>query len=201
MLIESKLGIGNYKELEDTIKLKWIENTEKDKDISTSRLWSMDTEKEKTPIKEKLAFKKLVLEGIKISPYFKENSIQSPSSPLKTEDSYNLDFLSSSLITKNDMNAELEITSSEYEIKSTDWNIKSSEYNINSTDWNINSNLGKDSNIEEDIRFEKISEMNRNRPQDPVQKYLDRDEISVESANLKLDEAISSLQAMFGEKK
>ena len=43
--------------------------------------------------------------------------------------------------------------------------------------------------------------MNRNRPQDPVQKYLDRDEISVESANLKLDEAISSLQAMFGEKK
>ena len=93
MLIESKLGIGNYKELEDTIKLKWIENTEKDKDISTSRLWSMDTEKEKTPIKEKLAFKKLVLEGIKISPYFKENSIQSPSSPLKTEDSYNLDFL------------------------------------------------------------------------------------------------------------
>lgn len=201
MLIVSKLGIGNYKELEDTIKLKWIENTEKDKDISTSRLWSMDTEKEKTPIKEKLAFKKLVLEGIKISPYFKENSIQSPSSPLKTEDSYNLDFLSSSLITKNDMNAELEITSSEYEIKSTDWNIKSSEYNINSTDWNINSNLGKDSNIEEDIRFEKISEMNRNRPQDPVQKYLDRDEISVESANLKLDEAISSLQAMFGEKK
>ena len=201
MLIESKLGIGNYKELEDTIKLKWIENTEKDKDISTSRLWSMDTEKEKTPIKDKLAFKKLVLEGIKISPYFKENSIQSPSSPLKTEDSYNLDFLSSSLITKNDMNAELEITSSEYERKSTDWNIKSSEYNINSTDWNINSNLGKDSNIEEDIRFEKISEMNRNRPQDPVQKYLDRDEISVESANLKLDEAISSLQAMFGEKK
>ena len=201
MLIVSKLGIGNYKELEDTIKLKWFENTEKDKDISTSRLWSMDTEKEKTPIKEKLAFKKLVLEGIKISPYFKENSIQSPSSPLKTEDSYNLDFLSSSLITKNDMNAELEITSSEYEIKSTDWNIKSSEYNINSTDWNINSNLGKDSNIEEDIRFEKISEMNRNRPQDPVQKYLDRDEISVESANLKLDEAISSLQAMFGEKK
>ena len=201
LLIESKLGIGNYRDLEDTIKLKWIENTEKDKDISTSRLWSMDTEKEKTPIKEKLAFKKLVLEGIKISPYFKENSIQSPSSPLKTEDSYNLDFLSSSLITKNDMNAELEITSSEYEIKSTDWNIKSSEYNINSTDWNINSNLGKDSNIEEDIRFEKISEMNRNRPQDPVQKYLDRDEISVESANLKLDEAISSLQAMFGEKK
>ena len=93
MLIESKLGIGNYKELEDTIKLKWIENTEKDKDISTSRLWSMDTEREKTPINDKLAFKKLVLEGIKISPYFKENSIQSPSSPLKTEDSYNLDFL------------------------------------------------------------------------------------------------------------
>ena len=53
LLIESKLGIGNYRDLEDTIKLKWIENTEKDKDISTSRLWSMDTEKEKTPIKEK----------------------------------------------------------------------------------------------------------------------------------------------------
>ena len=58
MLIESKLGIGNYRDLEDTIKLKWIENTEKDKEISTSRLWGMDTEGDKTPINDKLAFKK-----------------------------------------------------------------------------------------------------------------------------------------------